>query len=82
MKPKETVELNKSIKINSEEWGFFIENNLTKNDKLKFIFAGSNYNKIHLLAFLRNKIKQFNYYCKIEKLHKIEIKKLYAKKQK
>ena len=48
MKPKDIVEVNKSIKVKSEEWGFFIENNVTKNNKLKFIFAGSHYNKIHL----------------------------------
>jgi len=66
----------KDLIIEVTNWGFLVKNNLIKNINSKFIFAGSNANKIHLLLYKKNKKKLFLNYCKNEKLKKIPIKKI------
>lgn len=67
---------NNDIDLEIMQWGFFIKNEIIKKTKSKFIFAGSNENKIHLLAYKKNKKKTFLSYCKNEKLKKIQIKRI------
>ena len=60
--------------------GFFIQNKINTTKKSKYILAGSDKEKIHLLSYNPKKKFFFDKYCKIEKLRKIKIKKFYEKK--
>lgn len=77
VKAGEKVNINKKgINIEVLPWGFLIKNELIKKNSSNFIFAGSSENKIHLLAFNKNKKDSFFEYCKNEKLKKISIRKI------
>ena len=77
VKAGEKVNINNNdINVEILPWGFLIKNELVKKTNSNFIFAGSNENKIHLLAFNKNKKDSFFEYCKNEKLKKIPIKKI------
>ena len=76
MKAGEKVKINnKDLSIKVTSWGFFIENDLLGAKDSNFLFAGANFNKIHLLSYKKKKKAYFNDYCKKEKLKKIPIKK-------
>ena len=76
LKAGEKVKINnKDLSIKVTSWGFFIENDLLGTKDSNFLFAGANFNKIHLLSYKKKKKAYFNDYCKKEKLKKIPIKK-------
>ena len=80
MKKGEIIELNNDLSIKNYFWGFFIRNKINTIKKSKYILAGSDKKKIHLLSYNPKKKFLFDKYCKIEKLRKIQIKEFYEKK--
>ena len=79
MKTGEIIEINNDLSIKNYSWGFFIQNKINKTKKSKYILAGSDKEKIHLLSYNPKKKFFFDKYCKIEKLRKIKIKEFYEK---
>ena len=72
----------KDLKITKYNWGFEINNKLNNNIDKKFVFAGSNYSKIHLMYFFLNKKNNFLNYCKKEKLKIIQLNELFSLNEK
>ena len=56
LKAGEKVKINnKDLSIKVTSWGFFIENDLLGAKDSNFLFAGANFNKIHLLSYKKKK---------------------------
>ena len=78
-KTGEIIKINNDLSIKNYSWGFFIQNKINEKKNYKYILAGSDKKKIHLLSYNPKKKKYFDKYCKIEKLRKIKIKEFYEK---